>query len=569
MAYNNDVITNNWNNVQQRSVDPYANVDSDIANNLHIIYSDKNAYFTGLGIKGYDIGTVNNNTAMIIRLYPGTVMMNNVSIKFKGEAFSEANENNESTYEMRIPLFLFNDDMNIYVTITKIVVVEYTYDKVSPAPVAQIKTITSVDYDSSKHLKLYTFNINGPCVYSDTYLSNVWNVNNGLYTITDERYKTGVIFRTGDTMTGHLRIIKEPNSYSGSDYYAVNKKYVEQRLADMGLDNAVLKSGNIPNYINIPIMYNENQISPSINELITKKYADNTYIAKNNNSTLTGKITLSGTSADIIVPDTPKTNSSVVNKKYVSNVLGNMNSSAFVNKSGDTLSGVISLDNSVSRLSLSSDKHKLISKAYADTLYLKNTGTSQNETITGALKVSTTSYIIDNDSGNFSTLVTKKYCDENYVSTSASNMTFTTIPKLSPSLSVSVGTDDYNLVTKKYCDDTYLKATFTNSNSNDSSGSLTLTNGFILKWGKVSTTQTFANDVWADVSFGTGNKFPTYCFNVIVTWVYNSGSTEKDISICIKDITDSGFKINLGPYLSSTHSLSNETLTFYYQAIGK
>lgn len=576
--YNTGSVTNNWNNydktenpygVEIRSVDPFANVNSDIANNLNIIYSNENSYFTGLGIKGYTTGSVGTDTVFIIRLNPGTVMMDNVSIKFIGEPFSDGGPK-----EIRIPLFIFPiETINNKI----IVAVDYKYGKTIPAPVAKIVAITQDLYndpgEDHNYLKLYTFNIPGTCVHNSSFI-NGWNANNGVYTISDNRFETGIIFRSGDTMSGHLRIKKEPEDYNGSDVYnAVNKKYLDYNLNRFNLTNVVLKSGSI-NTIKTPIIWNTNRTPAYDNELITKKYVENTYISKDGSSELSGTI-ISTSDGDIRVNDIPKTNNSAINKNYITTAISNVlntNSEHFpgVRKTGDTLSGPLILNNSVYKLSEISDKNKLISENYADGIYLKYNGTSSY--ITSPLTVDTDSYTISPDNGNISTLVTKKYCDSNYISTTSSSpFTFRAIPKLPTGSNPS---SNYDIVSKKYCDDTYLKSiNFESVDSDDSSGYLKLSNGFILKWGYGTITFSSSPSAgqWKSVTFknndNTSFEFPNWCFNVIVSVRCdpNIGVGNKDISVFVRSVTKTGFGINFGPYTPN----SNESIHFYYQAIGK
>lgn len=575
-AADNSIIIRDWNIIQTRSVDPYANVDSDIANNLHIIFNKNNVYFTGLSITGYSINNINNNGtqyALIATLSPGTVMMNNVSIKF--------------TDDIKIPLYEFASNTTIAAGLgsTRYVVVEYSYEKVIPAPIAEVKAVTT--FDSTKHLKLYTFKINNQLTLSGTSSSNInsfltaWNSNsNSDYTKTDNRFETGVIFRSGDTMSGHLRIIKEVSDYtSSSDYNAVNKKYVDQTLTSSGLTNAVKKTnadGTLNNLITIPITWQTSRTPQSNNELVTWGHVQNRCLTKaGSNQVITGTISVSESgNANFEVPVNPKTDFSAVNKKYVELVLGGMSSSAFVLKTGGDgaqMQGIITVPTNLIRSA--SENTKLINQQYADERYVKFSGTGSSN-ITGALKVDTSSYTIDPDSGNVSTLVTRKYCDETYISTTTQNITLSSIPKLSNPTGIS---DNAELISRAYADTRYIRtSSISLPASSDTSfprGKLKLSNNFVLYWDMVSITlpSTYTTSSWYSFSF-QGTPFSSYCYNVSVTWAKtqaqeNTNSNGYVICPCVRKLTKNGFEINFGNY--SSGGLTNETLCFYIQAIGK
>ena len=581
-AADNSIIIRDWDIVQTRSVDPYANVDSDIANNLHMIYGNKNVYFTGLGIASsgaYNINNINseNNTlqlAIILKLNPGTVMMDNVSIKF--------------TEEIKIPLYEFSGNSSIAADSERYVVVEYVYEKVLPSPIAEIKSILKETYEAtpSKYLLLYTYKIKNSSqalMLSDTSSETLeafitaWRTNDNKYSVTDCRFDTGIIFRSGDTMSGFLRILKTPTS----NYHAVNKKYVDDTITSTGLSNAVLKSGGT-NIISIPILWSTSRTPQSGNELVTWNYVKNNCISNVSTNSTSGEQTLkgilrvssaSGNSGDIRVPNQPKSEESVVNKKYVDDAVGNFTTTSFLKITGGTLRGNVYI--ATSRLENSTSKIKLINEEYADKRYVMVSGSysdaNYNTYLKGPLRADTSSgkYTIENDSGNISTLVTKKYCDNTYL-TSSSIVTFQSVPKLNSSLTIN---NNYQLVTKKYCDDNYIKNSniVTNQKTNDNyAGSLKMSNGFIMKWGLATVTGTFSISSWFSVTFDTTNPFTTNCYNIVVTWLKGGSgdNNQRKIYPCVKDVASTGFKLNLGDYTTEDAN-SSETFTFYYQAIGK
>ena len=82
---------------------------------------------------------------------------------------------------------------------------------------------------------------------------------------------------------------------------------------------------------------------------------------------------------------------------------------------------------------------------------------------------------------------------------------------------------------------------------------------------------TYTTSSWYSFSF-QGTPFSSYCYNVSVTWAKtqaqeNTNSNGYVICPCVRKLTKNGFEINFGNY--SSGGLTNETLCFYIQAIGK
>ena len=130
-------IMTDWGSIQSRSVDPYANVDSDVANAQHIRMGNSRMFYTGLALESFEVDSSNN--LLLGTFSAGTVVMDNVSIEF--------------TSSFTIALVSFPN----LVSTTKDIVVYYHYEKTKPAPVASIKIIDDTNYDSSTQLKLYTY----------------------------------------------------------------------------------------------------------------------------------------------------------------------------------------------------------------------------------------------------------------------------------------------------------------------------------------------------------------------------------------------------------------------------
>ena len=304
-------LTSNWLSIQRKSVDPFSDVASDITSRLTKIIGSDAAYITGFDIMSYIPD--NTDRYMAVVLGPGIAVIQNIVIEF--------------TEPITLSLFSFPITSIDFIT----VVVEYQYEKTSPAPIATIRAIPVTQVNPSKHLQLYRFKTNAWFSVITSAALITW-LESSPDNFVDSRHNTGYIKRSGDTLTGRLYSYITPSHPNE----LVTKTYVDTVLSGGGsggsgnasvLDNYVLKAGDT---ISGPLTM-ASVINPSSDlELITKRYSDLSYL----------KITGGVMSGAIINPISPTLGSHLTNKSYVDGAIGIAISNAGISLDHSTLTNL-------------------------------------------------------------------------------------------------------------------------------------------------------------------------------------------------------------------------------------
>lgn len=546
-------IMTDWGSIQSRSVDPYANVDSDVANAQHIRMGNSRMFYTGLALESFEVDSSNN--LLLGTFSAGTVVMDNVSIEF--------------TSSFTIALVSFPN----LVSTTKDIVVYYHYEKTKPAPVASIKIIDDTNYDSSTQLKLYTYITGSWSSVIDLDTWQAWIDGDGVWT--DQRFKTGPLFRNNDTTGTCILCPVSPTE----DYHLTNKSYVDTLVDKRVNPNSVINvtGGTISG----PITWDSDRTPLSSKELVTKGYTDSTYL-RLAGGTVTGQTTFTG---NLLVPTQPATAGCAVNQEYINEVLGTLDDEGalarYLKKVGGDMSGPINMPTNVI-----TDATHLVNKEFVENNYLKLSG----GTVTGPIH-SNSIYVSSNDC-----LINKNYADSTYLAVGGGTL----LGVISYNTTITIS-DDSNLINKGYADKRYIQSgqttavssflittsTITNSTSainkeyadnryvlqsNNSywtntnspvtlsdNGSVALNNGFQMKWGKV-TIASMSSDTWNTINFGSA--FTTGCYNVTATLSTVSNGTEVlGLNIAVKNFTTTSFDLYTGYF-------EGGSCVVYYQAIG-
>lgn len=288
-------LTQNWGNVQIKSIDPFSDVHSDITSRLTKIMGSDNCYINGLDLLKYQVDL--DTKSIIVTLTPGIAIVSNIVIEFT-----------ETTVSKLATFPIPNMD-------TYYLVIEYVYAKTNPPPIATIKGVKSTVLDTKIHLPLYAFKLNGwNTVINDTVLK-AW-IENGADYLKDERHKTGYLSRSGGTIHGRLKtsgiVPKDPNE-------VVTKQFVERFVRDTvqqniqgigGSSNFLLKSGG---QITGPIVVKNDPLPVFDNELVTKSFVVNHSIRRSGD-------TMSG---PLILWDNPTQPKHAATKQYVDRTMQN------------------------------------------------------------------------------------------------------------------------------------------------------------------------------------------------------------------------------------------------------
>ena len=139
----NIVTENTWDQIQDRTLDPYSLLKSDSLNKLNSIYGDN------IILKGFDLTTLQSDKLKLV-LKSGTAIKDSVLININSD----------------ITMYLDNTDPDFLTNFSEnsgLIVLTYQYDKVVPAPIAKIEFIKEEEYDPEKHLGLHRliFDSNG------------------------------------------------------------------------------------------------------------------------------------------------------------------------------------------------------------------------------------------------------------------------------------------------------------------------------------------------------------------------------------------------------------------------
>lgn len=314
MAY---TLTNNWDDIQERNIDPFSDVTSDNHNKLLKILGNHKAY-----IKGFDWSFERDavNNRMILKLTAGTCVISYMVIEFLEQA----------------TIVLFSCPTN---AIEYAVVVEYVYSKIQPLPFATIKVIPIQQVVSTKHLVLFTFWTDAWDIvpYMEDWLAwfnaNHKDYRNGSDNIPSWAYDT-FVQKAGDTMTGPLLLSRNPVDNAE----ASNKSYVDSRIANHGYLHTgqflQLAGGTMSGFITLhadPTLAMHAATKQYIDTVVASIAADmdNNYV-KISGSVMTGMLRLAADPTHAL---------HAVTKQYADNT--------FVNVSGDTMTGDLTVNTKI------------------------------------------------------------------------------------------------------------------------------------------------------------------------------------------------------------------------------
>lgn len=255
-------LTRNWGSLQTKSIDPYADVASDVTSRLTKIMGADNVYINGFDLIKYQSDPDTNCIA--VTLSPGIAIISNIVIEITSATTAKL---------VGFPIPTIDN---------YVLVLEYIYAKTTPPPIAVIKGVKLEDLDNRIHLPLYNFRLNGwNTLVNDTVLTT-W-INSNKDNFKDERHKTGYLPRSGGTVYGKLY----SNTVLPTDPFEVaNKQYVEKVVTDalggisgLGLlQNIVTKNG--AEMIG-PLTMRDNLPPLTDNQLITRSYVTNGFLSKN------------------------------------------------------------------------------------------------------------------------------------------------------------------------------------------------------------------------------------------------------------------------------------------------
>lgn len=254
-------LTRNWGSLQIKSIDPYADVASDVTSRLTKIMGADNVYVNGFDLIKYQSDADTNCIA--VTLSPGIAIISNIVIEITNTTVSKL-------AGFPIP------NIDNYV-----LVLEYVYAKTTPPPIAVIKGVKLDEIDARIHLPLYNFRLNGWNTFINDTILTTW-INSNKDNFKDERHKTGYLPRSGGTVYGKLY----STTIAPSDPLEVtNKQYVEKVIADaLGgisglnlLQNIVTKSGA---EMTGPLTMKGNPLPLTDNQLITRSYVTDKFLSK-------------------------------------------------------------------------------------------------------------------------------------------------------------------------------------------------------------------------------------------------------------------------------------------------
>jgi len=254
-------LTRNWGSLQIKSIDPYADVASDVTSRLTKIMGADNVYVNGFDLIKYESDVDTNCIA--VTLGPGIAIVSNIVIEITNTTVSKLTS-------FPIP------NIDNYV-----LVLEYIYAKTTPPPIAVIKGVKLDEIDSKIHLPLYNFRLNGWNTLVNNTILTTW-INSNKDNFKDERHKTGYLPRSGGTVYGKLY----SNTIAPTDPLEVaNKQYVEKVISDaLGgisgiglLKNIVTKSGA---EMTGPLTMKGNPPPLTDNQLITRGYVSEKFLSR-------------------------------------------------------------------------------------------------------------------------------------------------------------------------------------------------------------------------------------------------------------------------------------------------
>ena len=137
IVYSGFKTDNDWDRAQTRTLDPYSLLKSDSLNQINTIYGN-NTILKGMEMK---ITPDTEKQIFNITIKPGCCIKDKVLIQFNKDTSILINYQEESFKELV-------KDSSI------MIVVNYKYEKVIPAPIAKIEVIQEDDYDPEIHLGL-------------------------------------------------------------------------------------------------------------------------------------------------------------------------------------------------------------------------------------------------------------------------------------------------------------------------------------------------------------------------------------------------------------------------------
>ena len=263
-------LTNMWDLIQERNIDPNSPVDSDNHNKLLKILGSHKAYINGFDIELYRDGT---NNRVLFNIKPGICVLSYMAIEFKEDS---------TIIGFQCP-----------VSPTKYgVVVEYRYSKIKPAPVAVVKIINLTagnQFDPKVHLLLATFTTGQWSLVPDTATLDLWFNKDKNYT--DERHgddnipdwvSKNFVKKSGDTMTDSL-ILKDgefnnPKEAVSKGYVTdFIKTYIEAYTSQTLDDKYLLLAGSKP--MTGALILTDDKPTKDL-EAICKKYVEDNFYSK-------------------------------------------------------------------------------------------------------------------------------------------------------------------------------------------------------------------------------------------------------------------------------------------------
>lgn len=205
--------TLDWDAIQERNIDPFSPVDSDNMNKLLKILGSHKAYISGFDVTfERDSGT----NKMYAHIAAGIGVVSYVVI--------------EMTEASTIELFACPvTERTIYL------VLDYKYQKIEPIPIASLKVIRSEEFDETRHLKLFSYQLGNWSSVPTIDEWETWLETEGNYVdlrkdddSIPEWATTTFIKKSGDTLTGALLLADNPSSA----LEAAPKQYIDGLIAN-------------------------------------------------------------------------------------------------------------------------------------------------------------------------------------------------------------------------------------------------------------------------------------------------------------------------------------------------
>lgn len=212
--------TTDWDEIQDRTIDPQSKYDSDIINKITSIGGSDRYKVSGLMA---DLIYDSDDSLPYLHVTDGIAVKDNVVIKFTDESFIPFHEAWPTT-------------QGIYY-----LAIDYIYEKQSPPPAASLVFISENEYDPLQHFPLYQIFINGDIFPDNVYIEQLeFGKDEEVQTVFVERMsseKTYISVAGGET---EIEIVNYFNDYTKEYAVYINGVYQMENV-DYAIDTVLRK----------------------------------------------------------------------------------------------------------------------------------------------------------------------------------------------------------------------------------------------------------------------------------------------------------------------------------------